>query len=42
MTNTEKLQILKIRLNTVKARGKYLDCPGVVQKLERQIRNLEK
>ena len=38
----KKMVILKARLNTIKARGKHVDFPGVVQKLERQIRNLER
>ena len=36
---TEK-QILEVRLNNVKSRGKYKENPGVVRKLERQLRNL--
>ena len=35
-------QILEVRLHKIRARGKYIDCPGVVQKIERQIRNLER
>lgn len=38
----KKMVILKARLNAIKARGKYEEFPGVVKKLERQIRNLEK
>lgn len=41
MTKEQKRMVLIARLNHVKSRGKYLDCPGVVKKLERQIRNLE-
>ena len=29
----------EVRLKNIKARGKYLENPGVVRKLERQIRN---
>ena len=42
MTNAEKKMLLETRLKSVKARGKSEDCPGVVKKLERQIRNLNK
>ena len=41
MTKTEKLTYLKARLQVIKSRGKYVDCPGVVKKLERQIGRLE-
>lgn len=42
MQKSEKKQILETRLKMIKARGKHEDCPGVVRKLERQIRNLER
>ena len=42
MQKEQKKQILEVRLHRVKARGKDADCPGVVRKLERQIRNLER
>ena len=42
MTNEEKLLILKVRLHKLEASAKNSDCPGVVRKLQRQIRNLEK
>ena len=42
MTNAEKKLILQTRLHKVLSRGRQLDCPGVVRKLERQLRNLEK
>ena len=42
MTKEQKLLSLRVRLNKIKARGKYEDCPGVKTKVERQIRNLEK
>lgn len=41
MTKTEKLTYLKARLQVIKSRGKCVDCPGVVKKLERQIGKLE-
>lgn len=41
MNKEDKLVYLKSRLNIAKTRGKYVDCPGVIQKLERQIRKLE-
>lgn len=41
MSKAERLTYLKTRLRVVKSRGKDVDCPGVVRKLERQIRNLE-
>ena len=36
-----KALLLKVRINNIKARGKHVDCPGVLKKLERQLRNLE-
>ncbi len=42
MQKEEKKAILEARLRTIKARGKYVEFPGVVQKLERKIRNLER
>ena len=41
MTKEQKKLILVNRLNRVRSQGKYMDCPGVVRKLKRQIRNLE-
>ena len=40
MTREQKKQVLEVRLNNVKARGKHIENPGVVRKLERQLRNL--
>ena len=37
----KEILLLKVRINNIKARGKYIDCPGVLKKLERQLRNLE-
>lgn len=42
MTNQEKAQILRVRLKTLKTRPTATDSPGVIKKVERQIRNLEK
>ena len=42
MTKEEKKMLIQTRLNNIRARGKQFDCPGVVKKLERQLRNLEK
>ena len=36
-----KLASAKIRLHNLKSNGKNVDSPGVVHKLERQIRNME-
>lgn len=36
-----KALLLRVRINNIKARGKHVDCPGVLKKLERQLRNLE-
>lgn len=41
MQTTEKIIVLKARLNKVIARGKSIEYPGVRRKLERQIRTLE-
>ncbi len=42
MKNEDKKMLLMTRLNKVRSRGKSEDCPGVVRKLERQIRNLSR
>ena len=42
MTNAEKLTIMKDRLNRLENSPKDIKCPGVLTKLRRQIRNLEK
>lgn len=41
MNNEAKLTYLKTRLRIIESRGKYVDAPGVVNKLKRQIRRLE-
>ncbi len=42
MTNSERLAIMKDKLNRLENSPKDIKCPGVVQKIRRQIRNLEK
>lgn len=42
MTIDQKLVALKNRYGILKDRPKCLKAPGVLRKLERQIRNLEK
>ncbi len=43
MNENEKKRLrLERRLATVKARGNHIENPGVVRKLERQIRNCSK
>ena len=42
MTNEERLLILKVRLKKLESSPKAQDCPGVITKMKRQIRNLEK
>lgn len=42
MTNEEKLMLLKVRLHKLESSAKNQDCPGVITKVKKQIRNLEK
>ncbi len=42
MTTEQKLAIMKDRLNRLANSPKDIKCPGVVRKLTRQIRALEK
>ena len=42
MTREEKLALMKNRLNTLEGSTKNIKCGGVVKKLRRQIRNMEK
>jgi len=42
MTKQERLDLLKARLSILSSNPKNLKCPGVVKKITRQIRNLEK
>ncbi len=40
MSKNDKLALMKNRLACLKSNGKNVDSPGVVKKLERQIRNI--
>ncbi len=40
MTNKEKSKLLELRFRKLTENGKNFKCPGVLRKLERQIRNL--
>lgn len=42
MTKNEKLILMKDRYNKLYGSAKNIKCPGVVRKLRRQIRNMEK
>ena len=42
MERTEKLAITKDRYNRLSNTVKNVKCPGVLRKLRRQIRNMEK
>jgi hypothetical protein len=42
MTSFEKISIMKNRLIVLEGNGKNIKSPGVVRKLQRQIRNMEK
>ena len=42
MTNEMKLDTLKIRLNKIASRPDSHKTPGVMRKIKRDIRNLEK
>ena len=41
MLKEQRLAYLKARLQVIKSRGKDVDAPGVVKKLQRQIKKLE-
>lgn len=41
MSKEDRLNILKFRLHVIKERGKSTDSPGVMHKIEREIRRLE-
>lgn len=41
MTKEEMLKIKESRLAKLKENGKNFKCPGVVRKLEREVRNLK-
>ena len=42
MTNEQKQLAKQVRLNAILGRGTYIKCPGVMRKLKRDIRNLNK
>ena len=42
MTTQDKIAILKDKINRLENSPKDIKCPGVLQKLHRQLRNLEK
>ena len=42
MEKKNKIEILKNKLNKLEGSPKNIKCPGVVRKLRRQLRNLEK
>ena len=42
MTNEQKLLAVKVRLHNLKNNNKNEDSPGVVKKLTRKVRRLEK
>lgn len=41
MSKEQRLALMKNRLSTLKDSQKNIKCPGVVRKLERQIRSME-
>lgn len=41
MSKEQRLALMKNRLSTLKGSQKNVKCPGVVRKLERQLRNME-
>lgn len=42
MTKIEKLALMKDRYNKLNASGKNVKSPGTLNKIKRQIRNIEK
>ena len=42
MTNKEKLMSVRVRLHQLKNNGKNFESPGVVKKLQRKVKRLEK
>lgn len=42
MTTEQKLMIMKDKLNKLENSPKNAKCPGVLRKITRQVRNLEK
>lgn len=41
MTEANKLALMKNRLQILEGNGKNIKSPGVLRKLQRQIRNIE-
>ena len=41
MSKEQRLALMKNRLFTLKGSPKNVKCPGIVRKLERQIRSME-
>ena len=41
MNNTDKLNLMKQRLQKLEGTEKNIKCPGTVKALRREIRNLE-
>ena len=41
MSKEQRFALMKNRLSTLKDSQKNIKCPGVVRKLERQLRNME-
>ena len=39
-TKEQEKLMLEVRIAHIKSRGYYEDCPGVLKKLERKLRNL--
>lgn len=42
MSVEDRIKVLKFRLHFIKERGKSLESPGVMRKIEREIRRLER
>jgi hypothetical protein len=42
MTKEDKAKVLKVRLRKLKTRPNATDAPGVIKKVSRQLRNLER
>lgn len=42
MIKEHKLALMKNRLSVLEGSAKNIKCPGVVRKIRRQIRNMEK
>ena len=42
VTKEKEIMLLKDRINKLRENGKNIKSPGVLKKLERQLRNMEK